>query len=61
MSGDKSMPAHICFITETPIESGQGTNRHVWRAEGSRAGATGTVWSVYIDDPDMNLIEISTY
>jgi hypothetical protein len=29
--------------------------------EGPRAGATGTIQSVYIDDPDHNSIEISTY
>jgi catechol 2,3-dioxygenase-like lactoylglutathione lyase family enzyme len=29
--------------------------------EGPRAGATGTIQSVYIDDPDGHSIEISTY
>jgi hypothetical protein len=28
---------------------------------GPRAGAIGTIQSVYIDDPDQNSIEISTY
>src|SRR5947207_472631 len=31
------------------------------RMEGPRAGATGTIQSVYIDDPDGHSIEISTY
>jgi catechol 2,3-dioxygenase-like lactoylglutathione lyase family enzyme len=64
MSGEKRMPAHICFITETPIETVKqqlGRNGVSIRMEGPRAGATGTIQSVYIDDPDMNSIEISTY
>ena len=31
------------------------------RMQGPRAGAIGTIQSVYIDDPDQNSIEISTY
>ena len=31
------------------------------RMEGPRAGAIGTIQSVYIDDPDKNSVEISTY
>jgi hypothetical protein len=30
-------------------------------ALGSRAGAIGTIQSVYIRDPDLNLVEISNY
>jgi hypothetical protein len=29
--------------------------------QGPRAGAIGEIQSVYIDDPDQNSIEISTY
>ena len=64
MSGEKCMPAHICFITEAPI--GEVT-AHLEscgvpvRMQGPRAGAIGTIQSVYIDDPDRNSIEISTY
>jgi len=29
--------------------------------QGPRAGATGTIQSLYIDDPDANSIEIATY
>jgi len=64
MSGEKGMPAHICFITEAPI--GEVT-AHLEscgvpvRMQGPRAGAIGTIQSVYIDDPDRNSIEISTY
>jgi catechol 2,3-dioxygenase-like lactoylglutathione lyase family enzyme len=64
MSGEKRMPAHICFITEAPMsevaahleQSGVPV-----RMQGPRAGAIGTIQSVYIDDPDQNSIEISTY
>ena len=31
------------------------------RMQGPRAGALGTIQSVYIDDPDQNSIEISRY
>ena len=62
--GEKRMPAHICFITEAPM--GEVT-AHLEqcgvpvRMQGPRAGAIGTIQSVYIDDPDQNSIEISTY
>jgi catechol 2,3-dioxygenase-like lactoylglutathione lyase family enzyme len=64
MSGEKRMPAHICFITDAPIAE---IAAHVEscgvpiRMQGPRAGATGTIQSVYIDDPDNHSIEISTY
>jgi hypothetical protein len=31
------------------------------RMRGPRAGAMGTIQSVYIDDPDRNSIEIASY
>ena len=63
-SGEKRLPAHICFITEAPIgevkahldECGVAV-----RMQGPRAGAIGTIQSVYIDDPDQNSIEIASY
>ena len=64
MSGEKRMPAHICFITETPIAE---VAKHLEdcgvpvRMQGPRAGAIGTIQSLYIDDPDQHSIEISTY
>ena len=64
MSGDKRMPAHICFVTDTPIPE---VSAHLERCgvpirmQGPRAGATGTIQSVYIDDPDQNSVEISCY
>lgn len=65
MRAERRMPAHICFITETPISE---VMAHLERCgvpvrmgPGPRAGAIGTIQSVYIDDPDQNSIEISTY
>jgi catechol 2,3-dioxygenase-like lactoylglutathione lyase family enzyme len=64
MSGEKRMPAHICFITEAPMSD---VTAHLEecgvpvRMQGPRAGAIGTIQSVYIDDPDQNSIEISSY
>jgi catechol 2,3-dioxygenase-like lactoylglutathione lyase family enzyme len=64
MAGDKRMPAHICFVTETPIGEVTAQLERCGvpvRMQGPRAGAIGTIQSVYIDDPDQNSIEISTY
>jgi catechol 2,3-dioxygenase-like lactoylglutathione lyase family enzyme len=64
MAGDKRMPAHICFVTDSPVAE---VKAHLERCgvpvrmEGPRAGAIGTIQSVYIDDPDHNSIEISSY
>ena len=64
MSGEKRMPAHICFVTETSMGE---VAAHLEacgvpiRMQGPRAGAIGTIQSVYIDDPDQNSIEISSY
>ena len=63
-SSEKRMPAHICFVTETPIHEVKAQLEACGvpvRMEGPRAGAVGTIQSVYIDDPDHNSIEISTY
>ena len=55
----------LCFITETPLAE---IVAHLQRCEvpiiagpGPRAGAIGTIQSVYIRDPDQNLVEISNY
>ena len=65
MAGEKRMPAHICFITQEPVGE---VMAHLERCgvpvrmgPGPRAGAIGTIQSVYIDDPDLNSIEISSY
>jgi catechol 2,3-dioxygenase-like lactoylglutathione lyase family enzyme len=64
MSSEKRMPAHICFITEAPIAEVASHLESCGvpvRMQGPRAGAVGTIQSVYIDDPDHNSIEISRY
>lgn len=65
MSGEKRMPAHICFITEAPVAEIMAHLEEcgvpVRMGPGPRAGAIGTIQSVYIDDPDQNSIEISSY
>jgi catechol 2,3-dioxygenase-like lactoylglutathione lyase family enzyme len=64
---DKPTPGSgdLCFITETPLAE---VIAHLQRCEvpivvgpGPRAGAIGTIQSVYIRDPDQNLVEISNY
>jgi catechol 2,3-dioxygenase-like lactoylglutathione lyase family enzyme len=64
MGGEKRQPAHICFVTETPvgeIKTHLESCGVAVRMEGPRAGAIGEIQSVYIDDPDRNSIEISSY
>ena len=55
----------LCFITETPLDE---VVAHLERegvaiiaGPGPRTGATGPIESVYVRDPDGNLIEISRY
>ncbi len=55
----------LCFITNVPLAE---ATAHLERCgvpivagPGPRAGAIGTIQSVYIRDPDQNLVEISNY
>ena len=55
----------LCFVTEVPLPE---VVTHLQKCEvqiiagpGPRAGAIGTIQSVYIRDPDQNLVEISNY
>jgi catechol 2,3-dioxygenase-like lactoylglutathione lyase family enzyme len=63
--GGRRQPAHLCFVSEAPLGE---VIAHLDRVgvpiamgPGPRNGATGTIESVYINDPDGNSIEIATY
>jgi catechol 2,3-dioxygenase-like lactoylglutathione lyase family enzyme len=57
--------ADLCLITADPLDqviaelAAQGVPVEVGPVD--RAGATGTIRSVYFRDPDQNLIEVSNY
>jgi len=55
----------LCFITETPLAEVVAHLGHcgveIIAGPGPRAGALGTIQSVYFSDPDQNLIEVSNY
>jgi catechol 2,3-dioxygenase-like lactoylglutathione lyase family enzyme len=64
---DKPTPGSgdLCFITNVPLAE---VTAHLAKCgvpiiagPGPRAGAIGTIQSVYVRDPDQNLIEISNY
>ncbi len=67
MGADKRMPAHICFVTTM---NPSPRSWRIWNecgvpdpdgSESRKVGAVGTIQSIYIDDPDQNSIEISSY
>ncbi len=55
----------LCLIASTPIEQVirelQANDVDIEIGPVQRTGATGTILSVYLRDPDQNLIEISNY
>ena len=55
--------ADLCFLTETPLEDWQAhfsaTETRIEDGPAPRSGATGPILSLYIRDPDGNLIEVS--
>ena len=64
---DKPTPGSgdLCFITKVALAE---VTAHLEQCDvpiiagpGPRAGAVGTIQSVYIRDPDQNLVEISNY
>ena len=64
MRAEPRMPAHICFVTDASADEITARLAECGvpvRMQGPRAGAIGTIQSVYIDDPDGNSIEISHY
>ena len=64
---DKPTPGSgdLCFITKIPLAEVtahlEGCGVRIVAGPGPRAGAIGTIQSVYIRDPDQNLVEISNY
>ena len=64
---DKPTPgsADLCFIAATPLAEVMAHLENcgvpIVAGPGPRAGAIGAIQSVYLRDPDRNLVEISNY
>ncbi len=56
--------ADLCFLIETPLEEAiqhiQNLGIPILEGPVARTGATGPITSIYLRDPDHNLIEIAT-
>src|SRR5438445_11521637 len=57
--------ADLCFVTSVALAEVtahlEACKVPIVAGPGPRAGAIGTIQSVYIRDPDLNLVEISNY
>ena len=58
-------PIHLCFITNAPladwVEHLKACGVALLDGPVKRSGAEGPIDSIYLDDPDQNSIEVSTY
>ena len=61
----KEGSADLCFIIDTPLlqakEYIESLNIEIEEGIVTRTGATGEIESIYLRDPDKNLIELSNY
>ena len=61
----KDGSADLCFIIDTPLNEAKNyiESLNIVIEEGivSRTGANGEIDSIYLRDPDLNLIELSNY
>ena len=61
----KTGSADLCFIIDTPIEEAkkylESLNIQIIEGIVNRTGARGEIKSLYLRDPDLNLIELSNY
>lgn len=61
----KEGSADLCFIIDTPLEEAkkhiESLNINIEEGIVNRTGASGEIKSIYLRDPDMNLIELSNY
>jgi catechol 2,3-dioxygenase-like lactoylglutathione lyase family enzyme len=57
--------ADLCFVTSTPLDEViryvTELRVHIEAGPVERNGAMGKIWSIYIRDPDRNLIEVANY
>lgn len=57
--------ADLCFVVDEPIDQIvsilTSAGVHIEEGPVDRTGATGSIRSVYVRDPDRNLIELSNY
>ena len=62
---DRPTPIHLCFITNAPladwVEHLKACGVALRDGPVKRSGAEGPIDSIYLDDPDENSIEVSTY
>ena len=58
-------PGDFCFLTSTPLEEVarhlNDQKVHIEEGPVERHGAMGKMRSIYVRDPDKNLIQISSY